>query len=195
MKNLPRLDVDSAQEWRGWLARHHGVSDGVWLVFRKVGVRARVMRYREALEEALCFGWIDSIVKRESDETYLRKFTPRTNPKKWSDTNKRLARALIRAGRMMPAGLKVIGVSLEVGARGSAAVGGPPRRGGPSVPAFVRQALDSRPKAAEFFAALAPGYRQRYLGWILNAKQEETRARRLAEAVKLLEQGVKSLLK
>jgi len=194
MQNLPRLDVGSTQAWRQWLAHHHATSAGVWLVFRK-GIRAKDLSYREALEEALCVGWIDSLVKRESDETYLRKFTPRTNPKKWSDTNKRLARALIRAGRMMPAGLKVIGVSLEVGARGSAAVGGPPRRGGPSVPAFVRQALDSRPKAAEFFAALAPGYRQRYLGWILNAKQEETRARRLAEAVKLLEQGVKSLLK
>jgi uncharacterized protein YdeI (YjbR/CyaY-like superfamily) len=195
MKNLPRLDVGSAPAWRRWLVRHHAASKGVWLVFRKGSARAASMSYREALEEALCVGWIDSIVKRESDETYLRKFTPRANAKKWSDTNKRLARALIRAGRMKPAGLKVIGVSLAVGTRGSAAVGGPPRRGAATVPTFVRQALDSRPKAAAFFAALAPGYRQRYLGWILDAKQEETRARRLAEAVKLLEGGVKSLLK
>ena len=195
MKNLPRLDVGSASAWRHWLARHHVASQGVWLVFRKGSARAASLSYQEALEEALCVGWIDSLVKRESAETYLRKFTPRTNAKKWSDTNKRLARALIHAGRMKPPGLKVIGVPLEVAARGGAAVRGALRRGAPRVPTLLRQALDSRPKAAAFFAALAPGYRQRYLGWILNAKQEETRARRLAEAVKLLERGVKSLLK
>ena len=195
MKNLPRLDVRSAQQWRRWLERHRGASDGVWLVFRKVGVRARVMRYREALEEALCFGWIDSIVKRESDETYLRKFTPRTNVEKWSETNKRLARALIRAGRMRPAGLKAIGVSLEVGTRGRAPAAGAQRRSARAVPPFIQHALAERPKAAAFFAQLAPGYRQRYLDWILSAKQEATRARRLAEAIVLLERGVKSLLK
>jgi uncharacterized protein YdeI (YjbR/CyaY-like superfamily) len=195
MKNLPRLEVGSAQEWRRWLDRHHSASDGVWLVFRKVGVRAASMSYRQALEEALCFGWIDSIVKRESAETYLRKFTPRANAKNWSETNKRLARALICAGRMKPAGLKVIGVSLEVGAHGSAPVAGTQRRSAPTAPTFIQRALASRPKAAAFYAQLAPGYRQRYLDWILSAKQEATRARRLAEAVVLLERGVKSLLK
>jgi uncharacterized protein YdeI (YjbR/CyaY-like superfamily) len=190
MKTLPRLDVGSAEEWRRWLGRSHASAAGVWLVFRKDASRVGRMSYREALEEALCFGWIDSIVKRESAETYLRKFTPRANVKKWSETNKKLARALIRAGRMRPSGLKVIGVPLR--GRGEPATA---RRPALDVPTFVQQALDSKPEAAAFFAQLAPGYRARYLGWILSAKQEETRARRLAEAITLLGQGVKSLMK
>jgi uncharacterized protein YdeI (YjbR/CyaY-like superfamily) len=190
MKNLPRLEVGSAQEWRRWLTRHGADSDGVWLVFRKGAARAASMSYRQALEEALCLGWIDSTVRRESEEVYLRKFTPRRDTEKWSETNKGLARALIHAGRMKPAGLRAIGVPLK--GRGRSASPGHSRT---RLPAFVQRALDSRPKAAAFFARLAPGYRQRYLTWILNAKQQETRVRRLAEAVKLLERGVKSLLK
>jgi len=195
MKNLPRLDVDSAQEWRRWLARHHGVSDGVWLVFRKVGVRARVMRYREALEEALCFGWIDSIVKRESDETYLRKFTPRKNSKNWSETNKRLAEELIRVGRMRPSGFEAIGIVAFTVNLASLRTRPAARRPAIKAEPFIQRALAKRPKAAAFYAQLAPGYRQRYLDWILSARQEATRARRLAEAIVLLERGVKSLLK
>jgi uncharacterized protein YdeI (YjbR/CyaY-like superfamily) len=190
MKTLPRLEVASAQEWRRWLALHHASSHGVWLVFHKPASAGRGPAYRAALEEALCFGWIDSIIKREGAETYLRKFTPRTNAKLWSETNKRLAQELIRSRRMTLVGRKVIGVPL--GRRTAPAV---TRGASAELPAVLREALAKRPKAAAFFEQLAPGYRQRYLFWILSAKQDETRARRVAEAVRLLEQGVKSLLK
>jgi uncharacterized protein YdeI (YjbR/CyaY-like superfamily) len=192
MNALVRLEVGSVDAWRRWLERNHGRSRGVWLVFYKLGARgARRLIYSDALDEALCFGWIDSIVKRESDETYLRKFTPRTDAKKWSPTNLRRARALVRAGRMTEAGARVIGVPLRSAPRSR-----PPSASvEPRLPAVIRAALASRPKAAAFFAGLAPGYRGRYLGWILSAKQETTRARRLAQALDLLERGVKSLMK
>jgi uncharacterized protein YdeI (YjbR/CyaY-like superfamily) len=195
MDDRPAVQPAGRAEWRNWLAANHRVSSGVWLITWKRATGRPTVAYEEAVEEALCFGWIDSIVKRESDETYLRKFTPRTNVEKWSETNKRLARTLIRADRMKPAGLKAIGVSLEVGTHGRAPAAGAQRRSARTVPPFIQRALAERPKAAAFYAKLAPGYRQRYLTWILSAKQEATRARRLAEAIVLLERGVKSLLK
>ena len=205
--SLPRLDVPSAAAWRAWLEQHHGSSSGVWLVFHKGQSRPHGPSYQDALDEALCFGWIDSVVKRQDDRRYLRKFTPRTNRKNWSELNKRHARRLIQEGRMREAGRRAIGVPLrstDPRAAGRGASPPPKRRlarqlehgdPGPEVPDFITAAIRTRPAAAALFAGLAPSYRRRYVGWITSARQDATRARRLAEVVELLEKGVKSVLK
>jgi uncharacterized protein YdeI (YjbR/CyaY-like superfamily) len=183
--------------WRRWLERHHDSSPGVWLKFYKKHTGKPSVTYPEALEEALCFGWIDSILKRINAECYMQRFTPRTNPKKWSPSNLIRMRRLIAEGKMTDSGLRVLGVPLdhaeventEVHARGQAAKQQEP------IPEFFQSAVARNPKAAEFWRKLAPGYRRRYLGWVLQAKKEETRLRRLSEAVEYLEAGTKSLMK
>ncbi|MBI4916609.1 MAG: YdeI/OmpD-associated family protein [Acidobacteria bacterium] len=195
--------------------------------------------YDEALDEALCFGWIDGIVKRIDGERYMQRWTPRKDPKGWSERNLDHMRRLMAEGRMTPAGMKVLGVPLgrprrefraeaqrrrggrkELGAAGVQALrrgsgqalrlrsgqvraeaqrrrGGRKELGadGVRVPEFIRRAIAGDDRAAAFFARLAPSHRRRYVAWILDAKREETRARRLAEAVRLLAKGLRELLK
>jgi len=201
LRELLRLEVNDAAAWRRWLEVQHVASPGVWLVFRKAASRKPDgLRYDEALDEALCFGWIDSIVKRLDEECYLRKFTPRTNRANWSEINLRHVRRLTREGRMTAAGRAAIGVPLSGVAREKAVRGGDARKRSPTpegddAPTFVRAALRARPRAAAFFETLSPSCRRRYLAWITSARLQETRERRLAEALGLLERGVKTLLK
>lgn len=184
--------------WRRWLEKHHGSSRGIWLEFYKKHTGKSSITYPEALDEALCFGWIDSIVKRIDDERYMQKFTPRTNPRKWSRTNLRHMRRLISEGRMTDAGLRALGVPLDEEQTIIAAENTRDQTATATqdeVPAFIESAIAGDPQAAKFWRALAPGYRRRYLGWILHARGEATRSRRLAEAIRCLAAGTKSLLK
>ncbi len=192
MPDLATLELASAAEWRRWLRARSRSSLGVWLVFRKGS--AEGLTYPKALDEALCFGWIDSIVRRIDEGRYARKFTPRKDTRKWSEVNKRHARRLIAEKRMTPAGLRAIGVSLDPP---PAPKERPPGRLGRRavVPDMIRRGLRSRPAAQRFFASLAPSYRARYVSWIMAAKREATRHRRLAESLDLLAQGVKVLLR
>jgi uncharacterized protein YdeI (YjbR/CyaY-like superfamily) len=188
---------DSAA-WRRWLERHHDSGRGVWLVFYKKHPGKPSVTYAEALEEALCFGWIDSIVKRVDDERYMQKFTPRTNPKKWSAVNLAHMRRLLAQRRVTPAGRRVLGVPLGKATvhspAGSRARPRTPAR--PAVvPAFLQAAIACDRDATACWEKLAPSHRRRYVLWILDAKRDETRERRLAEAVRLLAQGVRELLK
>lgn len=103
---LTTLDVRILQQWRTWLAKHHAFSPGIWLVFRKGSKGAESMPYEDAVREALCFGWIDSLIKRIDDERYARKFTPRQPTSKWSDSNRKRRAELKAAGLLAPAGLE-----------------------------------------------------------------------------------------
>jgi uncharacterized protein YdeI (YjbR/CyaY-like superfamily) len=134
--------------------------------------------------------WIDSIVKRIDDERYAQKFTPRRDRTRWSELNKRRVRKLIREGRMTEAGLAKVGPAVlgeEPPAKQS--------KGGLGIPRCVKQALMASPRAWEQFQNLAPSYRRQYIGWVMDAKREETRERRLREVVSLLEQNKKLGLK
>jgi uncharacterized protein YdeI (YjbR/CyaY-like superfamily) len=177
--------------WRSWLRRHHRTAPAIWLVYRHTGRKS--IRYPEALDEALCFGWIDGIVKRIDEDSYMQRFTPRRDPARWSPTNLRHMKRLIAAGRMTPAGLRVLGVPLAGAATDKPPTSRPPASDEP--PPFLRAALRRNRRAAAFFAALAPSHRRRYVAWLLDAKREETRARRLAEALRLLAARTKKLLK
>lgn len=174
--------------WRAWLAANHDRETEIWLVYNKRHTGEPRVEYDDAVEEALCFGWIDSIVRTIDADRYAQKFTPRKAKSKWSELNKQRFAKMIREGKMTPAGLAKSPPQDENGAATK------PLRGD-SVPGFIEKALRDNGIAWTNFSNLAPSYRRLYVGWIENAKKEETRQKRLAEAVSLLEQNKKLGLK
>jgi len=157
------------------------------MLYFKKGTGQQTIEYHDALDEALCFGWVDSLVKQIDEDRYARKFTPRRANSRWSEINRRKAAKMIAEGRMTEAGL----ASLP---RSSAAESKQPLNA-PAVPDYLTRALKANTRAEEYFHTLAPSYRKKYLSWITGAKQQATRERRMAEAIKLLSQGKKLPLK
>jgi uncharacterized protein YdeI (YjbR/CyaY-like superfamily) len=180
MKTFLAKTVD---EWRAWLAEHHGSEAEVWLVFFKQGAGGACIEYSDALDEALCFGWVDSLVKRLDEGRYARKFTPRRAESKWSAINRKRYAALKASGRLRPAGMArgPAGRELAVRPEGYAM----PAR----LPGYIQRELKKHPAALRHFEALAPSHRRKYVGWIDSAKREETKRRRLKEAIELLNKG------
>lgn len=162
------------------LVENHASETEAWLVFQKSRTGRKCMSYDDAVEEAFCYGWIDSIIQRIDDESYARKFTPRSNNLKWSELNKRRIAKLIQEKRMTQVGLAKIDYSSPERNRPR------PQRKVLSVPKFLETALRSNHKAWENFRRLAPSYQRNYVGWISAAKREETRQKRLEEAIQLL---------
>ncbi len=182
------LHVTTRAAWRRWLAAHHDSEREVWLVFHKTHTGRPALAYEDAVEEAICFGWVDSLIKRLDDERYARKFTPRTAKSSWSEPNlRRLAKALSE-GVMTEAGLAV--ADPEVVALGGVAAPAR-RRPDPALTPELRRELERYPRALAALEALAPSHRRNFIGWIMDAKREETRRRRLAEAIALLAAGKK----
>ena len=170
-------------QWREWLAEHHDLESEVWLIFHKLHTGVASIDYKDALDEALCFGWVDSLVKRLDDQRYARKFTPRRADSRWSTTNRKRYAALKASGRLKPAGINRPPTDRSYDPR-------PPRFKMPSkLPAYIQTALRKHPAALRHFEALASSHRRRYIGWIESAKHEETKARRLQEAIRLLNAG------
>jgi uncharacterized protein YdeI (YjbR/CyaY-like superfamily) len=185
-KALKTLDAETCEQWREWLVKHHDSESEVWLIFHKRHTGRPSIPYNDAVDEALCFGWIDSLIKRLDDARYARKFTPRKLDSKWSTANRNRYAHLRRSGRLMAAGLERPPTSRSYDGR----------RPLPSkMPQYIRQALQSRPAAWSYFERLAPSYRRLYIRWIDSAKQPETRMRRLREALDLLAAGRKLGLK
>lgn len=181
----PILDFASQAEWEAWLDAEHASSDGVWLRFAKKGSGAVSVVYAEALDVALCCGWIDSQVARYDERFYLQKFTPRRSRSKWSRINRDKIEELTTQGRMRPAGLEQVELAKADG-RWDAAYASPASA---EVPADLREALDASPKAAEFFATLSQANRYAIIYRLEDAKKAETRARRLETFVGMLERG------
>ena len=183
---MPRTDAyaqaqpASRAEWRQWLADHHASSPGVWLVYFKKAAGQPSVTYAEAVEEALCFGWIDSHPRKLDAERTSLLFTPRQPKSGWSKVNKERLARLEAAGQLMPAGLVAIARARQNGAWESldTAEAG-------TVPDDLAAALAANATAAEHFAAFSPSARKMLLTWVLGAKQPETRARRVAETVRL----------
>lgn len=183
MKMLQTLYVSTRAAWRAWLARHHASATEVWLIYPKKGSKRPRIPYAEAVEEAICFGWIDSLVQRIDDECFAQKFTPRKNTNKWSALNTARLRRMIKSGRMTTAGMAVIGDALE---RGRPAEKSTSQRSS-DVPDEIEARLKRHPRAWEFFQSLAPSYRRHFVMWITAAKREETRERRIHESIQTLE--------
>jgi uncharacterized protein YdeI (YjbR/CyaY-like superfamily) len=183
---LPELIVADADAFRDWLAQQHDSSPGVWLVLAKKGTREPTrLTYDEALDEALCFGWIDGQVGKRDDTTYRQRFTPRRRASRWSARNVGLAERLAEQGRMQPAGLAEIERAKADG-RWDAAYAGPATA---EVPDDLRVAVDADPRARAMFDVLTSRNRYAVLYRVLDAKRPETRARRIEEFVAMLAAG------
>lgn len=180
---MKTLRVPSGRQWREWLDEHHASVSQIWLVFYKRHTGVASIEYGDALDEALCYGWVDSLVKRLDDRRYARKFTPRRADSRWSAKNRKRYAELKAGGRLRPAGIKRPPTDRGDGPR-------PARLSMPAtLPPYVRAALRDHPAARRHFEALAPSHRRRYLAWIESAKRDETKLRRLKEAIRLLAGG------
>ncbi len=193
MKIPKTLYVANRRDWRAWLEEHHATKTEIWLIYYKKHTGKPRIPYDDAVEEALCFGWIDSIVQRIDDQKYAQKFTPRQDRSTWSELNRRRVAKLIKEGRMTDAGLVKINQA-AAGNRGERPKS-QQRRKELAIPLFVKQSLKAKKPAWENFQKLAPSHRRHYLGWITSAKKDDTRKRRLGEAIKLLVRNKKLGLK
>jgi len=175
--------AETPDQWRKWLVSHHEAESEVWLAFYKVHTGRRSIAYSDAIDEALCFGWVDSLVKRVDDSRYALKFTPRKADSRWSAINRKRYAALKAAGRLQPAGISRPPTDRTYDPRS-------PRFEMPAtLPRYIQAALRKQPAAWRYFQGLAPSHRRRYVGWVESAKREETKARRLREAIRLLAAG------
>jgi uncharacterized protein YdeI (YjbR/CyaY-like superfamily) len=188
------ISIPNLASWRAWLKGNHSRVREVWLIFPK-GTKDGGISYGDALDEALCWGWIDSLIKSRDESSYLRKFTPRTNLRNWSAVNVRRLRELLKAKRVRPSGLAAIAPEVMERIRGRASEPAPRQPLPYGMTPEFQTALDGNGRAQAFFSTLAPSYRRNYLHWVSTAKRAETRARRAREAARLLAKGVKVLLK
>jgi uncharacterized protein YdeI (YjbR/CyaY-like superfamily) len=174
-------------ELEDWLERNHASAEGLWLKIAKKGVEPPSVTYAEALELALCFGWIDSQKRGHDEHHFLQRFTPRRPRGRWSRINREKAEALIESGEMRPAGLAEVEAARADG-RWEAAYAGARAA---EVPDDLRRELDANPAVREFFEALDAANRYAILYRLEEAKRPETRRRRLQKFVAMLERGEK----
>jgi len=171
--------VRDRAEWRRWLAKNCARSQEIWLVFYKKASGKQTVSYDHAVEEALCFGWVDGLKKKLDEECYAFRFTPRKAKSGWSKSNLDRVKRLIAEGRMMPAGL--------------AAYNSPDRREVAALPLEFPKALEARfrkeRKAWANYQDFPPGYRRVTAGWVASAKKEETRVKRLEKLIEYSARG------
>jgi uncharacterized protein YdeI (YjbR/CyaY-like superfamily) len=182
---LPTLDVRTRREWRAWLAKHHTSSPGIWFVFHKRHTSVTSLPYEDMVREALCFGWVDSLIKRLDDDRYAIKVTPRTPTSKWSAINRRRWAELKEAGVLAPSGLAAPPTENTYA----------PKPKIPELPAYFAKAIKANPMAWQFFKELPARERRNFVVWVHLAKRPETRERRLRESVERLAAGKRLGLK
>ena len=180
--------MTNRDDWGAWLKRNHSSQKEVWLVFYKKHTGKPRIPYDDAVEEALCYGWIDSTVKRIDDEKYAQKFTPRNEKSNWSELNKKRARKMMKAERMTEVGLAKF---RQAGRQKNIETQDKPPRKRLVTPPDLKKALSVNKKALENFHNFAPSYRRLYIGWITNAKRKETREKRIKQTVKWATEGKK----
>lgn len=183
----PTLTFANQAEWESWLEFNGSVTTGAWLRVAKKTADRQTVSYAEALESALCHGWIDGQKQAESEHYWLQRFTPRRAKSIWSKINKAKAEALISAGRMRPAGMREIDRAKQDG-RWDAAYSSASTS---TIPDDLQKALDANKKAKAFFATLNSQNRYAILFRIQNVKKAETRAKKVAQFVEMLANGEK----
>lgn len=181
-----KVTPKSREAWRAWLEKNHAAVEEAWLVFFKKAAGKPTLSYNDAVEEALCFGWIDGVKRALDAERYMHRFTPRKLASRWSALNKQRAERMLKAGLMAPAGERAIRRAKENGAWAAARV----QKEFPMPPEFAARLARDK-KAAAFFSSLAPSYQRAVCRWVGTAKREETKARRLDEAMRRLKNGEK----
>ena len=180
--DLPIVPFASPEAWEAFLDEHHADSDGLWLKIAKKDSGVESVTYGQAVEVALCYGWIDGQARKFDEDHYLQRFTPRRSRSKWSKVNREKATRLIEGGKMKPAGLREVERAKADG-RWDAAYDSPSTA---TVPEDLRRELEKNEKAGGFFSELDGRNRYAILYQIQDAKRLETRARRIAKYVTML---------
>jgi uncharacterized protein YdeI (YjbR/CyaY-like superfamily) len=189
---METLTVSNREEWRAWLSENYDLKSEIWLVYFKKESGMPGLAYEESVEEAICFGWVDSLIKKIDESRYARKFTPRKDVSQWSEPNKRRVERMIEAGLMTEHGLKLVEIAKEKGRWDE--IVKPPRLDYDPHPDF-ESALSENQAAMNNFIELAPTHRKQYTGWINQAIRPETRRKRINEAIERLTRGEKLGLK
>ncbi|HZD11640.1 MAG TPA: YdeI/OmpD-associated family protein [Candidatus Binatia bacterium] len=184
-KGLPILPFASRETWEAWLEANHETSDGLWLKLAKKNAGVDSVTYGQAVDGALCYGWIDSQKGAYDENFYLQRFTPRKARSRWSMNNRKRATELMEEGKMKEAGLREIEAAMNDGRWERAYEG----QSTITVPEDLQQKLDENPAARDFFAALDGANRYAILYRIHDAKKPETRARRIEQFVAMLNEG------
>jgi uncharacterized protein YdeI (YjbR/CyaY-like superfamily) len=180
---LPILPFPSMKEWAAWLKKEHVSSRGLWMKLAKKGTKIPSITYDEAVEAALCYGWIDGQKKGWDEKYWLQKFTPRGTKSIWSKINTEKAERLISSGQMKPAGLRVVEAAKADGRWEQAYES----QKNISIPEDFQAALDKNKKAKAFFDGLKSADRYPFLFRIQTAKKAETRAKRIGQFIEMLE--------
>lgn len=186
-KDLPVLLFPSQKDWHAWLETNHDQSQGIWLKHAKKSSGKESVSYQEALEEALCYGWIDSQIQKYDDRYYLQKFTPRGPKSVWSKTNTAKVKALIKAGKMQPPGLTAMNAAKQDG-RWEAAYDSSSAN---KVPEDFQAELDKNPEAKQFFETLNKANVYAFCWRVQTAKKPETRKARIEKFINMLNRGEK----
>jgi uncharacterized protein YdeI (YjbR/CyaY-like superfamily) len=181
------LYVKTRKEWRRWLEKNHATAEDVWLIYYKKPSGKPRIPYSEAVEEALCFGWIDGKIKKINEEYYIQRYTPRRRGSRWSKHNIDRVEKLIKEGKMMPAGISAFKEALEK----PKLIYDNKDSGEPVMPEDLSDALNKNSKAHVNFMNFSQSTRRIYIYWLGNAKKEETRLRRIERIVNLSEQNRK----
>ena len=187
MKITKTFMPQSTKDWRKWLEKNHDREKEVWVVYFKPASGKKGIDYETSVEEALCFGWIDSIIQKIDEEKYARKFNPRRMDSQWSETNKRRVAKVIAEGRMMEAGMaKVTFDAKKVDLNKPK-----PKKFKPplEIPEKIHRALEPYPKVWDVFEKLSPSHKRNYIGWLMDAKKPETFERRLKLMIEDLKAG------
>jgi uncharacterized protein YdeI (YjbR/CyaY-like superfamily) len=177
-----KLYISNRKHWRKWLRENQSIVKEVWLIYYKKHTGKPTIPYDDAVEEALCFGWIDSTIKRIDDEKYCQKFTPRNDKSNWSEHNKKRVAKMIKQGKMTKAGMDKIYAAKKNGEWNKKIV----TEINFEMPSELSQLLSSNKKAKDFFNELSPSHKKQYIGWIASAKKNATREKRAREAINLL---------
>jgi uncharacterized protein YdeI (YjbR/CyaY-like superfamily) len=178
-KNNMELYFRTREEWRDWLMKNHNTSDGIWLVYYKKPSGKPRIPYNDAVEEALCFGWIDGKIKRINDDYYIQRFTPRRKGSRWSRLNVSRVTSMQKAGKMMPAGMKAFQEAVdkpeliyEINLDDNIVT-----------PEDLLEALKKNESAFRNFNNFSLSNKRLYIFWLNSAKKEETRQRRISKIV------------
>lgn len=187
MKNFEEIFFENRLLFRSWLKKNHNNSNGIWLIYYKKHTGKQSIIYDDAVEEALCFGWIDSTVKKIDEEKYKQKFTPRNDKSEWSALNKSRVEKLIQQKKMTNYGLKKIEAAKKNGMWNKLSSGDNKYE----IPKEFKEKLKSHKEAAINFKNLPASYKKNYIQWIASAKRNETKEKRIKKALVLLKENKK----
>jgi uncharacterized protein YdeI (YjbR/CyaY-like superfamily) len=185
MAELKKVQPKSRTAWRGWLEKYHAASPGVWLVFAKKHTGLATLSSDDAVQEALCFGWIDSLVKSIDDRFHMQMFTPRKPKSAWSATNKTRLAKLMKAGMMAPAGLAAVEQAKKSGSWSTYAP-----VDAMTIPPELKRALDANPDAKKNWPTYTPSAQRSFLHMVNGAKRAETREKYVRRVIDLVSSKV-----